>query len=199
MALSDWGRPADPSSVVDLASMYARVRFVMLWLVAGAALAGTMAVFFYEPGVLEDGVAGEMEGDPVTTGMALMTAAMVALPLILATVTLFLPARAGAVTSLVAGVPLGAFGVFAVVTHVADGSWPPHLTLAVLAAAVAWLIVGLSVAELRRVPAGRRSAGVGAGRSDGARTPGRPLGPRSTSPRGSSGAARRRSRAGSSR
>lgn len=157
--------------------MFASVRLVMLWVVAGAALAGTMAVFFYEPGVLEEGVAGKLEGDPVTTGMALMTAAMVAAPLIVATVTLFLPARAGAVTSLVAGVPLGAFGVFAVVTHVADGSWPPHLTLAVLAAAVAWLIVGLSIAELRRVPAGRRSTGDGEGRSDGSGRPERPLGP----------------------
>lgn len=129
----------------------------MLWLVAGSALAGTMAVFFYEPGVLEEGVAGVMEGDPVTMNMALLNAAMVALPLALAAVTLFLPARAGAITNLVVGVPLGAFGLFAIVNHLAEGAWHAHLTLGALAAAIAWLIVGLSIAELRR-PSGGEAA-----------------------------------------
>ncbi len=131
-----------------------RIRFAMLWLVAGSALAGTMAVFFYEPGVLEEGVAGVMEGEPVTMGMAQLMAAMVALPLVMAAVTLFLPARAGAITNLVAGVPLGAFGLYAAVSELAGGALHAHLTLAALAAAIAWLIVGLSIAELRRLSHG---------------------------------------------
>jgi hypothetical protein len=135
-------------------SLLARVRFAILWLVAGSALAGTMAVFFYEPGVLEEGVAGEMEGDPVTMSGALMMAVMVALPLAMAAVTLFLPARASAVTNLVVGVPLGAFGLFAIVTHLAAGALPAHLTLSALATAIAWLIVGLSIAGLRRLSPG---------------------------------------------
>lgn len=153
MTLRDLGRPAE-ASAIDMGSILARVRFSVLWLVAGCALAGTMAVFFYEPGVLEEGVAGEMEGDPVTMGMALLNAAMVAIPLTLAAVTLFLPARVSAVTNLVVGVPLGAFGLFAIVTHLAEGAWHAHLTLAALAGAIAWLIVGLSIAELRRLPHG---------------------------------------------
>lgn len=52
----------------------------MLWLVAGSALAGTMAVFFYEPDVLGEGLASVMEGEPVTMSMALLNAAMVAVP-----------------------------------------------------------------------------------------------------------------------
>lgn len=131
-----------------------RIRFAMLWLVAGCALAGTMAVFFYEPGVLEEGVAGVMEGEPVTMGMAQLMAAMVALPLVMAAVTLFLPARAGAITNLVVGVPLGVFGLYAAVSELAGGALHAHLTLAALAAAIAWLIVGLSIAELRRISHG---------------------------------------------
>jgi hypothetical protein len=159
MTLKDLGQPADASSVIDRDSILARVRFAVLWLVAGGALAGAMSVFFYEPGVLEEGVAGVMEGEPVTMGTALLSAAMVALPLALAAVTLFLPARASAITNLVVGVPLGAFGLFAIVSHLAEGAWHAHLTLAALAAAIAWLIVGLSMAGLRRLPhgdAGRR-------------------------------------------
>jgi hypothetical protein len=128
-----------------------RIRFAVLWLVAGSALAGMMAVFFYEPGVLEEGVAGVMEGQQVTMGMAHLNAAMVALPLALAAVTLFLPARAGAITNLVVGVPLGSFGLFATVHELAEGALHAHLTLAALAAAIAWLIVALSIAGLRRL------------------------------------------------
>jgi hypothetical protein len=152
MTLQDLGEPIDASSAIGNDTTLPRVRFAVLWLVAGSALAGTMAVFFYEPGVLEKGVAGEMEGDPVTMGMALLNAAMIALPLTLAAVTLFLPARASAITNLVAGVPLGAFGLFAIVNSLAEGAWHAHVTLAALAAAIAWLIVGLSIAELRRLP-----------------------------------------------
>jgi hypothetical protein len=150
MTLQQLGHPADTTSVHDTDATLARLRFAVLWLIAGCALAGTMAVFFYEPGVLEEGVAGEMEGDPVTMGMALLNAAMVALPLAVAAVTLFLPTRASAITNLVVGVPLGAFGLFAVASHLAQGAWHAHLTLGALATVIAWVIVALSIAHLRR-------------------------------------------------
>ncbi|MGM0385898.1 MAG: hypothetical protein ACQERF_07970 [Actinomycetota bacterium] len=135
-------------------STLGRIRFAVLWLVVAGALVGTMTVFFYEPGVLEEGVAGVMEGDPVTTGNALLMAAMAALPLALAAIVLFVPVRAGAITSLVVGVPLGAFGLFAIISELAEGAWHAHLTLAALAAAIAWLIVGLSIAGLRQLSRG---------------------------------------------
>lgn len=135
-------------------STLGRIRFAVLWLVVGSALVGTMAVFFYEPDVLGEGVAGVMEGEPVTMGMALLNAAMVAVPLTLAAVTLFLPPRASVVINLVVGVPLGAFWLYAIVSELAEGAWHAHLTLGALAAAIAWLIVGLSIAELRRLSHG---------------------------------------------
>ena len=154
MTLQDFSQPAETSSVLDMGSMLARVRFAVLWLVVGCALAGSFVVFFAEPGRLEEGVAGVMEGEPVTMGWAYVYAAMVGLPLALAAVTLFLRARASAISNLVVGVPLGAFGLFAIVTHLAEGAWHAHVTLAALAAAIAWLIVGLSIALLRRLSDG---------------------------------------------
>lgn len=154
MTLRDIDQRADTSSVVHIGFMLARVRFAVLWLVAGSALGGTMAVFFYEPGVLADGVAGELEGEPVTMAGALLMAGMVALPLTMAAVTLFLPARASAIANLVVGVPLGAFGLFAIINELAAGALHAHVTLAALAAAIAWLIVGLSIGLLRRLSHG---------------------------------------------
>lgn len=127
-----------------------RIRFAMLWLVAGSGMAGAMTVFFYEPGVLEEGVAGRMEGEAVTMGMATLSAAMVALPLAMAVVTLFLRARASVITNLVVGVPFGAFGLFMVLTELAGGVWHAHLLLGLFVAAILLLIVGLSIVELRR-------------------------------------------------
>jgi hypothetical protein len=46
-----------------MGSPLARVRFAVLWLVVGCALAATMAVFFYEPDVLAEGVTGVMEAN----------------------------------------------------------------------------------------------------------------------------------------
>ena len=157
MTLQDLDRPTD-ASVSVMRSMLTKVRFAVLWLVAGSALAATMAVFFYEPGVLQEGVAGVMEGETVTEGMALLNAVMVAIPLIMAALVVFLPLRAAAIASLVVAVPLGAFGLYAVVGHAVDGELSPHLTLAALAGAIAWVIAGLSIAALRSGSHGAASA-----------------------------------------
>lgn len=137
-----------------MGSALGRIRSAVLWLVAGCALAGTIAVGFYEPGVLAEGVTGVMEGEPVTMGLAFQMAGLVALPLAMAAVTLFLPTRAGAITNLVVAVPLGAFGLVVAFMELAEGAWPAHVTLGAFAAAIAWLIVGLSIVELRRLARG---------------------------------------------
>lgn len=153
MNLQSIDAPTHASPALDSAgAILRRIRFVALWLTTGCAMVGTTVVFFYEPGVLREGVAGEMEGDPVTTGTALLMAAMIGVPLIVAAATLFLPARASDIANLIVGVPFLAFGLFAVVSHLAEGAWPAHVTLVALAAAITSLIVGLSIAELRQGP-----------------------------------------------
>jgi hypothetical protein len=163
MAPRDTGHPAATSSGIDMGLLLARVRFAVLWVVVACALAGSFAVFFGEPGRLADGVAGVMEGEPVTWGWAYVYAAMIGLPLALAAATLFLPARASAIANLVLGVPLGAFGLFALVSEVADGALHPHVTLAAVGAVVAWLIVGLNSILLRRLSHGHTTTASAAG------------------------------------
>jgi hypothetical protein len=161
----DTGQPADTSSVIDIGSLVTRVRFAVLWLAVGCALAGSFVVFFAEPGRLEEGVAGVMEGEPVTWGWAYLYAAMIGLPLALAAASLFLPSRTSAICNLVVGVPLGAFGLFALVSEMAEGALHPHVTLGAVAAVIAWLIVGLSIALLRRLSHGEPSMASAGGDS----------------------------------
>ncbi|WP_156163759.1 hypothetical protein [Demequina maris] len=126
------------------------MRFTMLWLVAGIALLGAAVIFFYEPDVLEEAVGGEMEGEPVTMGMALLMAGMAAVPLAFAVAALFVPGRANAITNLVGGVALGVFGLFSIGSELGGGVFHAHLVLAACAAAVAWTIAAMSVVALRR-------------------------------------------------
>ncbi len=161
MAPGDTGHSAATSSGLDMGLLVTRVRFAVLWLVVACAMAGSFAVFFAEPGRLAEGVTGVLEGEPVTWGWAYLYAAMVGLPLALAAATLFLPARAGVISNLVLGVPLGAFGLFAMVSEAAEGALHPHVTLAAVGAVIAWVIVGLSVARLRR--RSHRDAAIAAG------------------------------------
>lgn len=147
----DTGHSAAAWSGIDMGLLVTRVRFAVLWVVVACALTGSFAVFFAEPGRLAEGVTGVLEGEPVTWGWAYVYAAMIGLPLALAAATLFLPARTSAIANLVLGVPLGAFGLFAMVSEVAEGALHPHVTLAGVGAVVAWLIVGLSIVLLRRL------------------------------------------------
>jgi len=135
-----------------MSSTFDRMRFAALWLVTAVALVGTMTVFFYEPGVLEEGAAGVMEGDPVTVASAWAMAAMLAVPLALAVASLLVGGRANALINLVGGAVLGVAGLLPVVSHVSAGEYHVHLALAVFATATAWLIAGLSIAALRRSP-----------------------------------------------
>jgi hypothetical protein len=163
MAPRDTRHSAAASSGLDMGLLVTRVRFAVLWLVVACAMAGSFAVFFAEPGRLAEGVTGVMEGEPVTWGWAYLYAAMVGLPLALAAATLFLPARAGAISNLVLGVLVGAFGLFAMVSEAAEGALHPHVTLAVVGAVVAWLIVGLSIVLLRRLSHGQTATASAAG------------------------------------
>ena len=151
MAPRDTGSSAAASSVIDMGLLQARVRFAVLWLVVACAMAGSFAIFFAEPGRLAEGVTGVLEGEPVTWGWAYGYAAMIGLPLAMAAATLFLPDRTSAIANLVLGVPLGAFGLYAMVSEVAEGALHPHVALTVVGAVVGWLIVGLSIALLRRL------------------------------------------------
>ena len=151
MALQDLDRPADTSRN-DPGPWFARVRFAVLWLIIGCAMAGSYAVFFAEPDRLEEGLAGVMEGEPVTTGNAYLLAAMAAFPLVMATVVLFLTGRTSAIVNLVAGTALGVLSVIVAVLEVSEGALHPHAALAAVGGLVAWLIVGLSVGALRGYP-----------------------------------------------
>lgn len=89
-----------------------------------------------------------MDGELVIWGSAYLYAAMVGLLLALAALSAFLPGRTSAIQDVVVGVPLGASGLLAVVSEVAEGALRPHVTPAEAAVVITLLIVGLSIALL---------------------------------------------------
>ena len=125
-----------------------RTRVAVLWVVVAVALSASILLYLVEPGALEEALAGEMEGTPLSAA-GVQFVAMVGIPLVMAVMTLLVNGRVNGYANLVVAVPLGAFGVFAVISEVAGGEFHPHVLIAALATLIAFLIAGLSVAGLR--------------------------------------------------
>ncbi len=126
-----------------------RTRVAVLWVAVAVALSTSILLYLFRPGALEEALAGEMEGDALSTAMVLQFAALVGIPLVMAVVTLLVNGRANLYANVVAGVLLGAFGAFASISEVMGGAFDAHVLMVVLATLTAFLIAGLSVVGLR--------------------------------------------------
>jgi hypothetical protein len=127
-----------------------RTRVAVLWVALTVAFVGSLLLFLFEAGALEELLAGEMEGEPLDDTMRWMFAALLFIPLLMAGVTLLLSDRANRWVNVVAGLALGLFGVVATAGHLMDGDLNGHIVLLALATAFAFLIVGLGVVGLRQ-------------------------------------------------
>ena len=89
-----------------------RTRVAVLWVAITVALMGSWLLILYEAGRLEELLAGEIEGEPLDDTVRFTFAAMVMLPLVMASVTLLLSDRVNHYVNVVAGAALGLFGVY---------------------------------------------------------------------------------------
>ena len=127
-----------------------RTRAALLWVSVSIASAGSMLVYVFLPGALEELLAGEFEGEALTDAIAFFVAALVIVPLVMAGVTLLVGEWVNRRVNLISGLVLGLLGVFAVVGHVVDDGFNAHILSMAVASALALLIATLSWRELRR-------------------------------------------------
>ena len=89
-----------------------RMRVAVLWVAVAVALVGSVALFVYEEGALEEMLAGMAEGEPLDDTTLFSLTAFVLLPLVMVGVTLLLNDRLNRYVNVVVGTLLGLFGVF---------------------------------------------------------------------------------------
>lgn len=127
-----------------------RTRAAVLWLAVAMAFAASLLLHLFVPGAAEELVAGEMEGETLTDGLAYFLGAVGIIPVVLAAVTLLVSDRVNHWSNLIAGLAFGLFGAFGVISHVVDGGFNVHVLMVAVADAGAFLIAGLSLAGMRR-------------------------------------------------
>jgi hypothetical protein len=126
-----------------------RTRVAVLWVAVAVAMAGLLLLFLYVPGALEEMLAGTMEGETLDDTWGILFAALLAIPLVMAGLTLLVSDRVNPYLNLVAGLAFGLLGALPV-GEILEGTFDGHLVMALMAAALGLLIGGLSVVELRQ-------------------------------------------------
>ena len=129
-----------------------RIRIAILW--ALLATAGTFSMLLgllVEPTMLEEALAGEVEGFAADGWVGYYMAMTGIIPLALAVMTLQFDTKGTRYTNLIAGLLVGAWTLFDSVGHFVDGgeiyAW---VLVSAAYALIAFLIAGLSAGALRR-------------------------------------------------
>ena len=135
-----------------MSALLFRTRVAVLWVAVAVAMSGSLLLFLYAPGALEEMLAGTMEGETLDDTWGILFAALVAIPLVMAGVTLLASGRVNRYLNLVAGLAFGLLGALPV-GEILEGTFDGHIVMALTAAALGWLIGGLSVVALRQVTA----------------------------------------------
>lgn len=127
-----------------------RTRVALLWLAVAVALSGAMWLYLFMPGTLEELLAGEIEGETLDDALGFLLAGMVIIPLVMTAVTLVVRDLLNRYVNLVAGMALGALGVYAAVRETSADGFNVHILMIVVASFVALLIGAQGVIGLRR-------------------------------------------------
>ena len=127
-----------------------RTRVAVLWLAVGVAVSGSMLVGLFEPGAVEELLAGMVEGEPLDDATRLLITVLLIIPLVMAGVTLLVGDRVNLYVNLVAGLAFGLLGVGGAVMEFLGGHFNGHVVMVALSGVFAFLIAVLGVVELRQ-------------------------------------------------
>jgi hypothetical protein len=127
-----------------------RAQVAVLWVAVAVALSGSMLLYLFMPGALEELLAGEVEGETLDDALGYLFAWMVIIPLVMAAVTLVVRDRVNRYVNLVAGMALGLFGLYAVVRETSADGFNIHILMIVVASLLALLIAALGAIGRRQ-------------------------------------------------
>ncbi len=135
-----------------------RTQVALLWVAVSVALSGSMLLYLFMPGALEELLAGEIEGETLDDALGYLLAGMVTIPLVLAAVALVVRDRVNCYVNMIAGTALGLVGVWAAVRETLADGFNVHILMIVVASVVGLLIAALAFIGIRP---SRERPGVG--------------------------------------
>jgi hypothetical protein len=127
-----------------------QTRAAVLWLAVAIATSASLFLYVFMPGAVEELLAGEMEGEALTDGMGYFMGSLLIIPLVMTAVALLATGRVNLIVNLIAGLAVGLFAVFGVVSHLLGEGFNVHVLMVAVAGVGTFLIAGLSWAGLRR-------------------------------------------------
>jgi len=89
-----------------------KIKLAVLWIFLAVSMSAYYILMFMLPGVIEEIIAGEMGGDPITEGVLLVSALFWLIPLTMAFLSLTLKDSANRWVNIVVAIVLTVIGVF---------------------------------------------------------------------------------------
>ena len=127
-----------------------RTRVAVLWLAVAVALSSSMLLGVFEPGAVEELLAGKIEGETLDDAVGFLLAIFLVIPLVMAAVTLLIRDRPNRYVNLIAALAYGLYGLYAVVGEILGGHFNGHVLMAAVAVVLGFLIAALGLIGLRR-------------------------------------------------
>jgi hypothetical protein len=132
-----------------MSALLFRMRVAVLWVAVAVAMSGSMLLYLYVPGALQEMLAGEMEGATLDDSMSVLLAMVVMIPLLMAGVTLLVSDRANRSVNLIAGLSFGLLVALVAGSELLAGDIDGHILMGALAGVLAFLIAMLGLVEPR--------------------------------------------------
>ena len=127
-----------------------RTRVAVLWVAVAVALSGSMLLYLYVPGAVEEMLAGKAEGEVLDDAVGFYFAILVIIPVVMAAVTLPIRDRVNRYVNLIAGLAYGLYGSFMVTSEILGGHFDGHILMTVVACVLGLLIAALGLIGLRQ-------------------------------------------------
>lgn len=118
-----------------------KMRITILWLFLAVSMSAAMILYIMAPGIIEEIIAGEMEGMEISSGILMIFALFWIIPLIMAFLTLVLRDKLNRYINAILGLFFGVFYIIDISGHISRGEeFGGHALVGVVGIIAAFLI-----------------------------------------------------------